>query len=212
MAMPLLAGQRAYPINDVLTALLKHATRWLSFAAHMGTVRLYLMDDDHLRAWSSAMDSILGRRELSEAQSAATNGLTEEVLGLVSHPDTAISRSGRETFEYVRKRLILEPMALGSIASSGRRLAEHVVNEVCKRTGVPCPHNLAKDIARLRRLEMFAPWFASYLDSLRVFGNEEAHTSPAAKYRPEALQDEDLAALLACMLRVIRLLQDWPEG
>lgn len=59
-----------------------------------------------------------------------------------------------------------------------------------------------------------ASWTRSYMQTLRVFGNESAHERDMATRVPATIDESDLALCLFCIQRVIEFYGAWrkPRG
>lgn len=211
MAMPLVGGQRKYPIRDSMAILLEHAARWLKTSASMQTINMVLYEADLLPEWDRAMNQVLGRRFVDRARDHVLKGLSDEILSSV-----AVLTSLHETAEGDLKTplenvLRADRINLQLAAAFGRKLAETVVRAICLERSLAWEGVFFNDIEALRKHRVVAPWMISHLHSLRVFGNETVHVKGAVSYRPAALEDEDLVPILVSLLRVMTFWKAWQE-
>ena len=210
MAMPLLGGQRGYPLQDSMEIILRQATRHLKSSRTMTSVNIYLDSENTLLAWSSAMDKVLGRRLVDAAKHQVIAALRSEILVKIRESSKFSSADFSDVITPLESALKADTICLQLVAAFGRSLVERIVSKILLVRKIPSKNNLQQNISTLAYQEVVAPWMASHFHSLRVFGNEILHgKDKIVNFRPDRLEEEDLVAVLASICRTVTFWSEW---
>jgi O-acetyl-ADP-ribose deacetylase (regulator of RNase III) len=198
--MPMLAaGNQQFEAKQVIGILVPSAIRHLERSFALRRIAFVAYRKAEAELLSRQMDELLGR-----ARVLATSGPIEE--GLRKELDVAFSRvaglPGDQQPPNLSelRRLILSPESRAlEIGISGRRLVEFMAARLlAKKVG----GDLMTDIEALAATHV-APWIRSYMHTLRVIGNEQAHQRNADARHPPHVTDRDVTACLFCIQRLL---------
>jgi O-acetyl-ADP-ribose deacetylase (regulator of RNase III) len=181
MALPLLGGQRGYPIREAMAIILRYASQWLRVSHSMRVVNFYIFDEAHVKDWEEAMNAVLGRRFIDTARNNVIRALRDEILSVLGGTSSLRHAKLRDAIVPLEHGLVADPLCLQQIAIFGRALAERIVQCVCSHQKLDCKGPLIADIELLRKHDVVAPWIISHLHSLRIFGNETVHAKSVRK-------------------------------
>jgi Domain of unknown function (DUF4145) len=174
---------------------------WGPRAKRRGFGRLEIQQERAVRM-SRAMDDVLGRVGVALAKGELVDAIRSEAeTRLQQLEEIDHSRGARQTITELRDAIFSDSRSV-EVGIAARRLAEHVL------AGVLPPEdqkkNLYGQINSLRE-QPVAPWIVSYLNVLRVFGNEAAHHKSEHQYPPAIVGDD----LTLCLFAVQRVLDFW---
>lgn len=214
VSLPVLYGQRLvakhYP--EAVKSLIRHALDWLKQSKGTKVVQFVIFEAQKKEAWNEAMDQCLGRFPISAAADQVLQSLCLDLAQqLTSHTFPELQEPLAELAGDLSHP---DKISIESICNSGRKLVEAMLDVVLRQqaTGKIKSANfnsIATDIDDLRNRGRIAPWIASYMHSLRIFGNHTAHyQNDALTYRPNRLSRGDIVSAL-CAIRA--LLSSWPE-
>lgn len=116
----------------------------------------------------------------------------------------------REALAGLRDCLGRAPRPLArDLGFHARRAVEALVASLCRKYNQRPSDILEKNIDLLRERGKFSRWFLSYLQTLRVLGNEAVHVS-ARHATPSELVRADEYVLLASLARVLTIAREAP--
>jgi hypothetical protein len=147
------------------------------------------IDKDRAVKMSHAMDDILGRVGVTLAKGELVNAVRKEAENQLQQlEEIDHSSSAGDLITDLREAMFSDSRSV-DVGMAARRLAEHVL------AGILPPEETKKhQWAQIKLLsnEPVAPWIISYLNLLRVFGNEAAHHKNE-NHRPAFIAGDDLA-------------------
>jgi hypothetical protein len=199
-ALPVLgAGNQKLDPAQVIATLVPCALRHLerSLATHRILFVAYRMAEAEIL--SKAMDEHLGRIRIVAKNGPIEEGLRKELDRLLSHVAHLPSERVPPNLAELRTSVLSEESRALEIGISSRRLVEFMVSRLLKKKG---RGELLADIEALSTIGV-APWIRSYMHTLRVIGNEQAHSKNVESRHPGHITDRDLTACLFCLQRVL---------
>ena len=209
MSLPLLAGQRYYPVLGMLNIFLTQATNWLKISRYMNNINFYIYDFEHSKKWDEAINTTLGRNVIAKARNEIIRALCAEIIDKIKK--IKIKGNG-----IIVKNAILIENAIKSdnvnlqlVSIFSRSLIEAIVQEICINKSIVWRGNLLNDIEALKSAAIIAPWMISHFHTLRILGNASVHVKNSVNYIPENLHEEDLIPVLVSLLRVISFYLKW---
>jgi hypothetical protein len=209
MAMPLLAGRRGYPEQQIMEVILRRSANWLKSSQTMKSINLYLYSEQQLKTWSDAMNSALGRRVIDSAKDSIVQALRDEILVLIKSSGKLTLSPLGEVVDPLANTLSEKQICLQQVSTIGRKLVEVIVDQLITERKLESKGTLVNNITMLNYEQVIAPWIASHFHALRVFGNETVHAKSEVKYRPKSLQDDDLVAVLTSLRSVLQFYCHW---
>ena len=151
------------------------------------------------------MDEVLGRVGVALAKGELVEAIRTEAETRLQQLEEIDHRPGaRQTIAGLREAIFSDSRSV-EVGIAARRLAEHVLSGILPPESQK--KNLYEQITSLRQ-QPVAPWVISYLNVLRVFGNEAAHHKSEHQY-PAAIVGDDLTLCLFAVLRVLDFWISW---
>jgi hypothetical protein len=202
IALPVLDRKRISNYEAAIHSLLHYAFLWLCQSRHTEVVRLFIYEENDMRAWDSAMNMSLGRSFVDAGNEAMLRGLCQEIIAKINQ---GVLRGPLAELETPLRMAVTAPdkLCVQTIATFGRKLAETMTEQLCIANGLPLKRELLMNIEAIRIAKVTAEWIPSYLHSLRVFGNEGAHSLSSKRgVLPTQLSSDDLLTIL-CAIRAI---------
>ena len=157
------------------------------------------------------MNKVLGRRLVEKARNEVVRALSGELLSILNSSSKFKDEKYFPFVEPIENSLRSEPICLQQTAAFGRSLVELIVKRICFSRHIGKKGSLYDNIEKLRNNNIVAPWMISHFHSLRILGNETVHVKEDVSYRPVALTDDDLFAVLVSLLRIASFWNDWEE-
>jgi len=209
MAMPILAGSRGYPEQEIMEVLLAKTAKWLKSSSSMNEVNFYLFENDYLKVWSDAMNAALGRRMIDSAKDNVVTALRDEIVANIKS-SAKFKQSGIfDVIKPIEGALQEKQICLQLVSTFSRKLVEYIVDQLMREKTLGSRGSLVNNITMLNYEQVVAPWIASHFHALRVFGNETVHVKGEVKYRPKSLKEDDLVAILTSLRSVLSFYADW---
>ena len=107
-----------------------------------------------------------------------------------------------------------EPLMLATVAVHGRKLGESLVARML--LGEKKKYERSDydgNVEALWQSGVIAPWSAAYFHTLRKLGNESVHyRKDGVLGIPGPVGDADVVAILAAMLRVASIYEEWARA
>jgi hypothetical protein len=209
LALPLLGtGSQELSAQAVLPTLMDLSGRFLQRAPCLE--RIVFMDLDAAKV--EVLDDALNRhlaRAASDVQrlpaTALTDALVTELTATLRRLRVLLDRPpprATGTLASLIDRLDAGDIRFFELAILGRKFAEELVGDMRGTAGSQArPHSLMHAIEALKQQQV-ASWMVSYLHTLRVFGNEAAHTQDRTDRMPHAVAEQDVMSVLFCLNRV----------
>lgn len=200
MSIPLLGGNRGYPVEFVVARILHHAVRWLKASRSMETVNVWIYegDDAHLDVWSAAMDSAVGRRSVGLDSGGVLRGLADAVLERLADATPVAPPSLETTLEDMAKELRSNELRPAYVADVGRKLCEGLTNDLSTRRKLEPERDFYSTIAALHRRGVLSAAEASPFHTVRTLGNASIH-------HDGGFTDADTAPLLTALARGLEI-------
>ena len=177
----------------------------------MNEVNFYFNREEQIKICSESMNKVLGRRLVEKAMNKVVRALSGELLAILSFSSKFKDEKIFPFVEPIENSLRSEPICLQQTAAFARSLVELIVKKICFSRHIGKNSSLYGNIEKLRNNNIVAPWMISHFHSLRILGNETVHFKEDVSYRPVALTDDDLIAVLVSLLRVASFWNDWEE-
>lgn len=209
IALPVLVREGIIDYSSAVRSLLRHALTWLRRSQHTNSVRYYVYHPDELVEWDAAMNASLGRTYVDAEGESVLRGLCREIVSAI---DSGVLRGYFDELDDALRNALANPdrLCVQTIATFGRKLSEVVTEQVCRDLNLPLGRDLLTNIEAVRNSKMLAAWIASYLHSLRVFGNEGVHSLAVKRgVVPSALSTEDLLSIFCAIRAVIQFWRVW---
>lgn len=209
VSLPVLVRQGIVDYSLAVRSLLRHALTWLRQSRRTNLVRYFVYYPDELAEWDDAMNASLGRTYVDTAGESVLRGLCHEIVSAI---DSGVLRGFFDDLDHSLRNALANPdrLCVQTIATFGRKLAEDVTHQLCRDLEIPLGRDLLTNIEAVRKSKMLAAWIASYLHSLRVFGNEGVHSLAVKRgVVPTELSTEDLLSILCAVRAVIQFWRVW---
>jgi hypothetical protein len=205
IAMPALgAGDQGFDVDEVVEQIVTVARPALERARFLERLLFVAYDERTAVRFRTVLERKLGRVRVplaSERLRAARHDAAAKAAHLVA--SGRISPAGCVALDDLRRLLLWDEVGNFELSIAGRRVAELVVEAHLKARGSPKPKD--ELIARIEQLSEYhvADWVRSYLHTLRVFGNESAHSKHADKRTPAHIDERDVELWCLSLHRVL---------
>ncbi len=208
ISLPVLSGQRVIDYQQAVASLLRHGVEWLRRSIYTKRLRYYVFEEAGMAAWDDAMNACLGRSYVDTGKKSILCGLCREIVHVIDKYDVAdeiFARILNELRDTLGQPNHISPQR---VAIVGHKLAEYVAERLCQIANVTVKRELVNNIEALRKTKV-ADWVLSYLNSLRVFGNESVHEIGSRRDKvPSCLGENDLVSILSAIRSVIDFWQN----
>ena len=209
ISLPVLVRKGIEDYSPAVRSLLRHALAWLRQSHGTQAVRYFVLDPEELAEWDAAMNFSLGRTYVDTQGEAVLDGLCREIVRQI---DGGVLNRHFDELQAPLRGAVAQPdrLCVQTIAAFGRKLAEQMTEQLCRDLDLPIARDLMTNIEAVRNSKMLASWIASYLHSLRVFGNEGVHSLSSKRHVvPSGLSPEDLMSILCAIRSVLRFWSEW---
>ena len=213
LSLPVLGGARAYPKQEAIGMLLQAAMDWLAVSRFTSSVNFVITNDADIDAWSSAMDSALGRtfladEDYSTASSELRDRLVEQIQALLHGEKDPCMRHVLTDLQAAMAQAPVQA-SIQHIGVLGRLVAEAMAARLCRDLGITPGPTAFGNIEKLQQVPSISKWINSYLHSLRVLGNESVHIAERDQRIPQTLAAGDLVVIFGNMARVLDFYRVW---
>jgi hypothetical protein len=201
-------GSAGLDVAGLVRPILQGAEWALGVCGSAERVLFVEMDSDRAEKMSNAMDDILGRVRIN----VANNLLGKEIKKQIRSKSERLEKSdyeARRVVEYLR-RAVRDESRSADAGMAGRHLREYVTMRVLNLKSAMELKDHKQIFKRLRDEKQIAEWVISYLNLLRVFGNETVHHKTMNTY-PQEIVENDVVACLFAIQRVLDFWFGWQE-
>lgn len=203
VAMPLLGtGNQEIAAEQVLGPIMDRALRLLRYSRRLNHIRFIEINERRAGLLSDAMSKLLGTVRI-EPQSKQAKVVRGAILAHIEALLPRIDASDQALFHDIQAMVSQEGLRSQDLGMGSRRLVEYIVHQI-----VGPSDDLVRAIQHTGK-KGAAPWVRSYLQLLRVFGNEAAHQQETDSRIPSCLTEPDLLLTLSAMERVLAFWQDY---
>ena len=198
MVLPVLGtGNQGLSPRKVMEHLLPQAIKALEKSPHLTRICFVEQNKDRAEKLDRAVNKLLGREEISLTDANLLDQLKKEIL---EYSRKAFVLSEKHGLFNEIKRVFGRPKPRSfEVGVLARRLVEFAVNDLIPQRRQSL--DLCEKIESLKNLKI-AAWIASYMHSLRIFGNESVHDKKRQR-TPKNLSEKDFVICLFCMGRVL---------
>jgi len=200
VAFPILgAGEQGLDAGPTISTMLEHGLALLKRSEHLTRILFVEKDPERAAQLDEAMNRLLCRSKVTLPKGQLAEGVRDEVLKLL---DRVIDTTEQQTIGvFWDLRSVLKSPDSRSLHQgiASRNFVEVLVDRLVETKG---DIDLKTRIDRVPDKEI-APWIASYMHVLRIFGNESAHDRSKSKRTPASINEADLALCLFCIQRLL---------
>ena len=200
IALPVLgAGNQKIDPAPVIGTLVPSALSHLERSLATERILFVAYRSADAEMFSVAMDEHLGRIKIVARNGPIEEGLKKELDRLLTRAASLPADRVPPHLADLRRSIMSEESRALEIGISSRRLVEFIVGRLLRRKS---RGDLLHDIEGLADAGV-APWIRSYMHTLRVIGNEQAHVRNVETRHPRHITDRDLTACLFCVQRLL---------
>lgn len=196
IAIPLLgSGDQGIDDNLVIDSLLNASIDFLNYSRYLTKILFVVRNEEKAAKLNNEMNQVLGRIKVNSPKGPLADILKRD---LNHNIDLLLSINQKSTPYSDLKRILnseFRPFEFGAIS---RKVLESIINDLNPKAN----DNLANNIKKMEELGV-SQWIRSYMDLIRIFGNEAVHDRNKKILIPESVDEKDLEIGMYCMIKIL---------